>query len=91
MLIKHIYASWDAKDPNCAKIIEELRALPDKWLEGQKNHSERCSFASSAHKLHLRREEEFVSGYRDCSFGVFEYCFDSFESYKRDVAAAMKK
>jgi hypothetical protein len=51
MLIKHIYASWDAKDPNCAKIIEELRALPDKWLEGRKNHSERCSFPASVGPL----------------------------------------
>jgi hypothetical protein len=92
MLIKHIYASWDAKDPNSAKIIEELRALPDKWLEGRKNHSERCSFLPPVLTNYTFDEKKNLSqGTEIAAFGVFEYCFDSFESYKRDVAAVMKK
>jgi hypothetical protein len=47
MLVKRIYASWDAKDPNSVEIIKELGALPDKWLKDRKNHWERCTFKSN--------------------------------------------
>jgi hypothetical protein len=30
--VKHIYACWDAKDPNSDEILKKLAALPDKWL-----------------------------------------------------------
>ena len=43
MLVKRIYASWPAEDPNSAEIIKELSELPDKWLKDRKNHWERCT------------------------------------------------
>ena len=35
--------------------------------------------------------KNLIHSVKIASFAVFEYCFDSFESYKRDVGAVMSK
>jgi hypothetical protein len=92
MLVKHIYASWDAKDPNSAKIIEELSALPDKWLKNRKNNWERCAFTPPVVPNNVFDEKKnLVKSTNIASFGVFEYCFDAFESYITDVHTVLSK
>ena len=50
-----------------------------------------CLYASGNHKLRLRRKQNLIQSVKIASFGVFEYCFDSFDLYKRDVGAVMSK
>ena len=92
MLVKRIYASWDAKDHNSGEIIKELRALPDKWLKDRKNHWERCTFMPPVVPNYTFDEKKnLTQGTNIASFGVPEYCFDSFQSYIRDVGAILSK
>ena len=92
MLVKRIYASWPAEDPNSAEIIKELSELPDKWLKDRKNHWERCTFMPPVVTNFVFDEnKKLTQGIKIASFGIPEYCFDSFKPYIRDVGAVMSK
>jgi hypothetical protein len=92
MLAKHIYASWDAKGHNSAEIIKELHALPDKWVKARQNHWERCVFTPPVVPYNTFDEKKnLLQSTNIVSFGIPEYCFDAFQSYKSDVHAVLSK
>lgn len=80
------------QDPNSDQILKELRALPDKWLKDRKNHSERCAFTPPVVPNNIFDERKnLVQSTNTASFGVFEYCFDSFDAYIKDVHELLSK
>jgi hypothetical protein len=92
MLLKRFYASWEARDPNSDKIIKELDALPKKWLKARKNHWEQCAFMPPLLPYNTFDENKnLLQSTCIASFGVFEDCFDAFQSYKSDVHAVLSK